>query len=472
MKITVQVKLMPTPSQALALQATLHACNAAAQHVSTVAAQRQVFTRNDLQRLVYEETKAAFGLSAQPTVRVIKKVVDAYSTRQRGASKAADTPIRFRPDGAQPFDDRCLSWQYDAQTVSIWTSAGRLRGIPYVGENRQLALLAATRKGETDLVVRKGTWFLLATCEVAEAPLNDAPTDWIGVDRGIANLATTSDGTNYSGRGLDRYRRWQLRKRAELQAKRSRSAKRRLARRGRREQRHNKHVNHRIAKDIVAEAQRTGRGIALEALGGIRDRGRLQAPQRAMIGSWPFHQLAGYIAYKAKRAGVPCFEVDAAYTSRSGVPDAVTPRGTTGPLGTDSSVVGAVSLDLPTSSPGSTCATAHARRGCLPTRPYRTGTRCRSARCAPSPPLGPGQPGARPAGCAAGRTRCAPGEPASAQARYADGAMGLGAVSCPCSDSGPGPGSGSGSGSGSVKSPASVRRGRRMRKMSAHWSAS
>ncbi|MER7684714.1 hypothetical protein [Streptomyces sp. NPDC097610] len=33
---------------------------------------------------------------------------------------------------------------------------------------------------------------------------------WIGVDRGGANLATTSDGTDYQGR-LSRYRRWQAR---------------------------------------------------------------------------------------------------------------------------------------------------------------------------------------------------------------------------------------------------------------------
>ncbi|MFD8309037.1 hypothetical protein ACFV29_42990 [Streptomyces sp. NPDC059690] len=27
---------------------------------------------------------------------------------------------------AQPYDDRCLSWQYDQRTVSIWTVDGRV----------------------------------------------------------------------------------------------------------------------------------------------------------------------------------------------------------------------------------------------------------------------------------------------------------------------------------------------------------
>jgi putative transposase len=61
--------------------------------------------------------------------------------------------------------------------------------------------------------------------------------DWIGVDRGIVNLATISDATNYQGRRLGRYRRWQARKRAELQAKGTRSATRRLARSARTERR-------------------------------------------------------------------------------------------------------------------------------------------------------------------------------------------------------------------------------------------
>jgi hypothetical protein len=32
--------------------------------------------------------------------------------------KAESKPVVFRPEAAHPFDDRCLSWQYDAQTVS------------------------------------------------------------------------------------------------------------------------------------------------------------------------------------------------------------------------------------------------------------------------------------------------------------------------------------------------------------------
>ncbi|WP_256528465.1 RNA-guided endonuclease InsQ/TnpB family protein [Actinoallomurus rhizosphaericola] len=328
--MVVQVKLLPTQEQAAALAATLSLCNTVANEVSAVAFVRGVFARQKLQKLAYGALKAR-GLSAQPALHVIRKVADAYTTlhaqieagllggeHSRRRRKAVSKPITVRGDAAQPFDDRCLSWQMDARTVSIWTVAGRLRNVTFTGEPGQLKVLADHRKGETDLVHRDGMFFLVATCDVEAAPQFE-PADWIGVDRGIVNLATTSDGDNHQGKGLARYRRRQARLRAELQAKKaagSRSAARWLARRSQREARHASNENHKISKEIVADAQRTGRGIALEELSGIRDRVRLKRHQRATHSSWPFHQLGTFIQYKAQRAGVPFVEVDPAYTSQ------------------------------------------------------------------------------------------------------------------------------------------------------------
>ena len=327
-KLVVHVQLLPTPRQAAALAATLHTCNEAAGFVSRMAFERNVKSRNELQKLCYQAVKCEFGLSAQPAVRVVKKVVDAYATlhaniragnlggeKSRRRIKAESKPIAFREYAAQPFDDRCLSWQLDARTVSIWTTAGRLKNIPLTGSPGQLATLREHRQGESGLMFRDGKWFLIATCEFPEKPQIE-PTDWLGVDRGIVNLATTSDVDNFQGRRLQRYRRWHACKRAELQARRTKSATRRLKKRTRREARHATHVNHKIAKDIVAVAERTGRGVALEELHGIRDRVRLHRHQRATLSSWPFHQLERHITYKARRAGVPVLLVDARYTSQ------------------------------------------------------------------------------------------------------------------------------------------------------------
>ena len=141
-------------------------------------------------------------------------------------------------------------------------------------------------------------------------------TEFIGVDLGIVNIATTSDGDRFSGTCLNRYRKRQQRIRTRLQAKKTTSARRLLKERRRKEARFAADATHRVSKSIVAEAERTGRGIAVEDLTGIRARVRLRKPQRATLHTWAFAQLGQFLAYKAQRAGVVLVQVDPAYTSQ------------------------------------------------------------------------------------------------------------------------------------------------------------
>ncbi|WP_433365325.1 RNA-guided endonuclease InsQ/TnpB family protein [Streptosporangium sp. CA-115845] len=329
MKLVVQVRLLPTPEQAAALEATLCAVNAAATWVAALAHHRRVFRNYDLRRHAYGQIKDDYGLAAQAAQHVIKKVTDAYATLHANVrngqvgrpgsarrERALATPIVFRPGAAQPFDDRCLSWQMDARTVSIWTTRGRMKSVAFTASADQLTTLAAYRKGESDLLYRDGRWFLIATCDLPEVAVR-APDGFLGVDLGIANIATTSGGVRHSGKTLNavRHRHRELRRR--LQAKQTKSAKRLLKRRRRAEARFAANTNHTIAKRIVTEAARTGQGIALEDLQGIRDRVRLRRPQRVTLHSWSFHQLGDFIAYKAARQGVAVVHVDPAYTSQA-----------------------------------------------------------------------------------------------------------------------------------------------------------
>ncbi|MDT0486972.1 RNA-guided endonuclease InsQ/TnpB family protein [Streptomyces doebereineriae] len=330
MKLVVQVRLLPTPEQAAALEATLHACNEASSWVSEVAFARGEFKNFALRRHTYDTVKSRWGLGAQAAQHVIKKTCDAYTTLRanlkagnlgRPGSKryrrATEKPVVFRPEGAQPYDDRMLSWQVPGRTVSIWTTGGRVKSVAFTASAEQLATLALYRKGESDLLERDGMWFLNATCEVPQAPLNTEPVDFLGIDLGIVNIATTSDGEIMAGRELNRIRTRERGLRKKLQKKNTPSAKRRLKKRRRKEARRAKDINHKIAKHMVAEAERTGRGIALEDLTGIRERVRLRKPQRATHASWSFAQLGQFIAYKGRRAGVPVVHVDPAYTSRA-----------------------------------------------------------------------------------------------------------------------------------------------------------
>ena len=328
MKLVVPVRLYPGAAGEAALRDTLTLCNQAAGLASTRAFGMRVTSKLSLQRLVYRDLKA-MGLSAQPAIHVARKVSAAYAALRAniragnlgepGSKRrvnAESKPITFRADAAQPFDDRCLSWQLDRRTVSIWTVAGRMTGIPFRCSDAQFARLRDHRQGESDLVHRDGTWYLYATCDIPE-PEPAGPAGFLGVDLGVANIATTDDGGRHSGKYLNRQRHRARHLRTGLQAKRTKSAKRLLRKRSRKEARFAVDVNHCIAKRIVTEAERTGRGIALKDLTGIRARVRLRKPQRVTLHSWAFAQLGRYIAYKAALAGVPVVHVDPAHTSQT-----------------------------------------------------------------------------------------------------------------------------------------------------------
>ncbi len=283
---------------------------------------------------------------------MIKRVANDYNS---GKPELRRTRHRqYRWSSAHPFDRRNLSWDHEAQTISIWTVDGRKKQEACPVRMRFRAagtsgLVPSCPIGESDLVFRSGTLYLHATIEIEDKPLNESSAGWLGVDLGIVNQAVTSDGNelpepiklpapqtkkgkstqqgsedakyrpNKQGAGSHVnsvcYRNLKLR--SKPQKKGTRSAKRLLAKRSGKEARFARDVNHRISKTIVTEAERTGRGIARENLEGIRNRARFRNPQRVALHSWSFHQLGAFIDYKAeRRAGVPVVAIDPAYTSQ------------------------------------------------------------------------------------------------------------------------------------------------------------
>lgn len=245
-------------------------------------------------------------MSAQAAVRVISKVADAYKKDKR--SKRT-----FGAFGSIAYDNRILSWKKD-QNISIWTVWGR-QTIPFVAGDRQLAMLD-NRQGEADLIFRGDEFYIFQTCDVEEPAIT--PVDnYIGVDMGIVNIAADSDGNIRAGNQVNNVRHRHRRLRTKLQKKGTRSSRRRLKKLSGKESRFARHTNHEISRRIVDEAQRTGRGIAIEDLAGIRDRIRARRSQRATLHSWSFFQLRSFLEYKARLAGLPIVAVDPRNTSRT-----------------------------------------------------------------------------------------------------------------------------------------------------------
>jgi putative transposase len=304
-KLTAKVKLAATEEQAQALLYTLSAANQCCDWISEQTWATQRFRQFDIHRAVYREARGKFALSAQVVVRCIAKVADSYKLDR----KAMRT---FRPTGAIAYDTRILTWHMNQRSVSIWSVSGRLQ-IPFLAGERQLELLA-TQQGESDLIFRDGEFYLAATCEIAE-PICRAD-GFLGVDLGVANIASDSDGKRYSGSEVKSVRHRQRRLRRKLQAKHTTSANRRLKKLAGKEARFARHVNHVVSKQIVARAEGTGRGIATEELGGFRERVKVGRGQRAVLHSWAFSQLRLFLEYKARLAGVPLVAVDPRNSSR------------------------------------------------------------------------------------------------------------------------------------------------------------
>jgi IS605 OrfB family transposase len=306
MKLTAKIKLNPTETQRQMLLETLERANAACNYISQQAWDAKRFGRVPVHKLTYHEVRQQFGLAAQMAVRCIGKVVDAYKLNKKHLRE-------FKTHGAIPYDSRILTYKVDEQSVSIWTLYGR-QTISFLAGKRQLELLQH-QQGESDLAYIRGEFYLFATCDIEE-PEPDDVTEYLGVDLGVTNIATDSDGQIHSARHINNVRVRYAKLRQKLQRKGTKSAKRLLKKRSGRESRFVKDTNHCISKQLVEKAKGTQRGLALEDLTGIRKRATVRKSQRLLLHSWPFSDLGSKIVYKAKRKGVPVEYVDPRNTSR------------------------------------------------------------------------------------------------------------------------------------------------------------
>jgi putative transposase len=306
MKLTLQVQLLPTPEQATLLLNTMAAFNAAASYAAQVGFDAKVYGQPGIHKRCYYTLRERFGLSAQMAVRAIAKAVEVF---KRDKTKC---PV-FRPDGAITYDDRILGWK-GLDKVSLWTLNGR-EVMPIVYGQYQAERFNRL-KGQVDLVYRDGKFYLYATIETPEeTPIT--PTRFLGVDLGIVNLLTDSDGHTSPGETIEHTRQRRQTARDTYQARGTKSAKRRLKKMAGKQQRFQRWVNHGLAKRLVQYAKDTKAILVLEDLTHIRRRITVRKRQRAKHANWSFRQLRDFVIYKATQAGIPWVLVDPRYTSQT-----------------------------------------------------------------------------------------------------------------------------------------------------------
>lgn len=306
MKQTLTVKLAPSPEQHKFLLKTMERFNEACDYASDIAFNTGTFGQYHLHHKVYRYLREHYSLSAQMAVRAIAKVSESYKADRKSLH-------HFRPRSAMVYDQRILSWK-GLDKVSILTLDGRQIIPTRIGGYQEARIDRKVR--QSDLVLQDGIFYLVVVVDAPE-PTPDEPDGFLGIDLGIINITADSDGEAYSGGQVNGLRKRHAKIRAKLQSKGSKAAKKLLKKRSKKERRFATNINHTISKRAVEKAKDTGRGIALEDLGGIRDRITVRKSQRRQQHSWAFYQLRKFIEYKAKLAGVVVKLVDPRNTSRT-----------------------------------------------------------------------------------------------------------------------------------------------------------
>jgi putative transposase len=202
MKLTLKIKLLPNATQKASLLNTLKEANTQCNVISNVAWERKVFNQFKLHKECYHNIRETSKLSAQLVVRCISKVADAYKIDKK-------VKRLFNDYGAIAYDSRILS--YKNNQVSIWSLDGRLK-IPFKCHNEKYIPYI---KGEADLVFKNDKLFLFQTVEIPEEDIDDVE-DFIGVDFGINKLVVASNGYEYDGKQLKKYKEKKRKVRASI----------------------------------------------------------------------------------------------------------------------------------------------------------------------------------------------------------------------------------------------------------------
>ena len=296
--------------------------------------------KNEVQKVIYNTIREKFNLKSQMTISCIRSVIARYKTVK---TQMARRPYKYQDQNTGEWyrEVRDLTWlhkpisfnrpQVDLQRnrdwsylssgqLSINTLDGRVKVDPICrGFNQYLD--GTWKFGLAKLLKSSGKWYLhiSATKEVTDFD-KQTVKHVVGLDRGLRFLATSYDEQGktvfFDGQAIMRKRAKYQKLRATLQAKGTKSAKRRLKKLSGRENRWISDVNHCLSKTLV---QKYGANtlFVLENLNGVSfERTDLPKALRNQNKSWAFYQLEQFLTYKAHLHNSEVVEVSAKYTSQ------------------------------------------------------------------------------------------------------------------------------------------------------------
>jgi len=305
---TVSCKLNTSVEQAEALRATFQSFANACNYVLKVSKENRTTNKVKLQHLCYREIRERYRLTANLAIRAIARVAESSKRKLRKVREFKPTSVVY--------DQRIFNYVPAKEMVSLSTVEGRIKVSLILG-NYQRHLLEGQKPASATVIYKKNTrqrgyYINIVLSKAVPGPEGRKP---VGIDCGINNLATTSNGLRFSGKQVMHTRRHFAELRASLQAKGTRGAKRLLKRLSGKEGRIICNLNHVISKRIV-ESATPDNIFVMEDLKYIRKRTKVRKEQRYIHQSWPFAQLQKFIEYKALEKGIAIAFIDPHYTSQ------------------------------------------------------------------------------------------------------------------------------------------------------------
>ena len=172
------------------------------------------------------------------------------------------------------------------------TLQGRLKLATRVGDYQRQRWDGAKIKGQSDLIYKKGVFYLIVVQDIHEEKKYD-PVGVLGIDLGIENIAVDSDREIFESKKVENTRQRYSRLRSILQHIGTRLAERKLKKLSGKDRRFKKDVNHVISKHIISKAKGTARVIGIENLKYIRSRVTVRRSQRDRHSKWAFGEAHG-----------------------------------------------------------------------------------------------------------------------------------------------------------------------------------
>ena len=173
-------------------------------------------------------------------------------------------------------------------------------------------------KGANIGINRKGRVFVNLIYECPDPKIENNDGKIVGLDRGVYNIVTTSEGVHYGAKDARRVKRRYNHVRSELQKKGTRSAKRRLKAISGREKRFVQDQNHCISKKLANIDEDVSVYVLenLSSMNMLKLKGKSNKTMRKWLSNWSYSDLEAKLSYKCQRNGIRVEFVDARYTSQ------------------------------------------------------------------------------------------------------------------------------------------------------------